>query len=57
MTFNGDLSPLDAAVSENSAEPITSLGIVVEQAPESLSPPHLPAGLPRRAPLQDAMAP
>ena len=31
--------------------------IVVEQALELLPPPHLPAGLPRRAPLQDAIAP
>ena len=35
----------------------SSPATVVEQAPESLPPPHLPAGRPRRAPLQDALAP
>ena len=45
------------SVRKLSRAPSRRSAIVVEQAPESLPPPPQPAGLPRRAPLQDAIAP
>ena len=45
MTFNGDLSPLDAVVSENSAVPITPLGPGRRGPTPALSDAHLLAAI------------